>query len=149
MMPPNANARYEGCTGVTSVSAGRRFHLRARLCAACGFIACLLAACASSTPPPATDQEKRQAEESYVSCLRNSARIVDDGNIDATSIAEEIEPLCAAQFSAYEETYGRGLDRKARRIFDAKSAEFERETAIAAVLQARAARRGQPGQPSN
>ncbi|MGO8869781.1 MAG: hypothetical protein ACLQME_25105 [Alphaproteobacteria bacterium] len=133
---------------MTGASASRRFHLRARVGAACGVIACLLAACASSTPP-ATDQEKSQAEESYVSCLRNSARIVDDGNIDATSIAEEIEPLCAAQFSAYEETYGRGLDRKARRIFDAKSAEFERESAIAAILQERAARRAQPSQPSN
>ena len=148
-MPPDAKARHDGCMGVAGVSAGRQFHLRARLCAACGVISCFLAACASSTPPPATDQEKRQAEESYVSCLRNSARIVDNGNVDAASIAEEIEPLCAAQFSAYEETYGRGLDRKARRIFDAKSVEFERETAIAAVLQERAARRGQPSQPSN
>ncbi len=148
MMPPDAKARHDGCRGVTGASASRRFHLRARVGAACGVIACLLAACASSTPP-ATDQEKSQAEESYVSCLRNSARIVDDGNIDATSIAEEIEPLCAAQFSAYEETYGRGLDRKARRIFDAKSAEFERESAIAAILQERAARRAQPSQPSN
>jgi hypothetical protein len=149
MMPPNAKARYDGCMGVTIVSAGRQFRLWARVGAACGFIACLLAACASSTPPPATDQEKRQAEESYVSCLRNSARIVDYGNVDAGSIAEEIEPLCAAQFSAYEETYGRGLDREARRIFDAKTVEFERETATAAVLQERAARRAQPSQPSN
>jgi len=135
--------------GVASVSAGRRFQERARVGAACGFILCFFAACASSTPPPATDQEKSQAEESYVSCLRNSARLVDNGNVDATSIAQEIEPLCAAQFSAYEETYGRGLDREARRIFDAKSVEFERETAIAAVLQERAARRAQPSQPSN
>ena len=122
---------------------------RARAGAACGVIVGLLAACASSTPPPATDQEKSQAEESYVSCLRNSARLVDNGNVDAASIAEEREPLCAAQFSAYQETYGRGLDGEARRIFDAKSVEFERETAIAAVLQARAARRAQPSQPSN
>jgi len=149
MMPPDANARHDGYMGVTIVSAERRFRRCGRLGAACGFIACFLAACASSTPPPATDQEKSQAEESYVSCLRNSARLVDIGNVDAASIAEEIEPLCAAQFSAYQETYGRGLDRKARRIFDAKSVEFERETAIAAVLQERAARRGQPGQPSN
>ncbi len=134
---------------VTIASAGRQIRAWARVGAAWGFIACLLAACASSSTPPATDQEKSQAEKSYISCLRDSARIVDDGNVDAASIAYEIEPLCVAQFSAYQEAYGRGLDPEARRRFDANTVEFERETATAAILQERAARRAQPSQPSN
>ena len=83
-------------------------------------------------------------EESYVACLRNSARLVDNGKIDAGSIADEIEPLCANQFSAYAEIFGRGLKPDARHVFDAKIVEFERETTTAAVLEERAARRAQP-----
>ena len=135
--------------GMVIVSAVRQLRLRVPIGVACGFISCLVAACASSSTPPATDEEKRQVEESYVSCLRNSARIVDDGKIDAGSVADEIEPLCASQFTAYQVTFGRGLKPEARRIFDVKIVEYERETATAAVLEERAARRAQPGQPSN
>ena len=125
----------------------RRSRLKAGF--ALGLVALALAACASASTPPATDAEKSSAEETYVSCLKRSALSIDDGRGDVASIASEILPLCSSQFAQYQETFGRGLKPEARQAFDATLVEYERDTAEAAVLDERRAKRAPSGQQSN
>ncbi len=101
---------------------------------------CLVSACAKPTLP-ATAEEQNKAGETYILCLRNAARAMDDHTSDAASIATAIKPRCAAEFSRSTETFGRSLNPEARRMFEQDLAGMQLEQATAVVLAEQAARR--------
>jgi hypothetical protein len=84
--------------------------------AAWTLVVCALAGCAgkleraADLPPPASDYEVQLANDAYVACIVDSARMLDDGKENVIALALKILPLCEMQLAAIKEAATRGSD---------------------------------------
>ena len=101
-----------------------------------------LAACGSATPPPASTAEMDAVTTALSNCLGQAAERLDDGKSDAATIALAMQPMCATQFSQFEEANGRTLNPAAYNLYLAKVRPHRLEVATGIVLRVRAVRAG-------
>jgi hypothetical protein len=114
-----------------------------RIIAACAFALTLtgcLSGCVSSTPPPATDQERSDATDAFLSCLIVADRKLDDNRSDASTIALGLKSFCAAAFARARDVDGRSLNPQAQQMYHQLDEEAFIHIATTVVLGERAKR---------
>ena len=62
----------------------------------------------ADAPPPAAYEEVQFASDTYLSCIVNQARRLDDGKGTPIAVALRIAPLCQMQFAYLQEASSRG-----------------------------------------
>lgn len=95
-----------------------------------------LFACASR-PPPATQEEIRQANQQYASCLHRAAVDLDDGASDAASVAPAVRDYCAPEYQRLVDLQSQDMKPAAKKTFTQEAQASQLDDATAAVQQER------------
>jgi hypothetical protein len=102
-----------------------------------------LFACASR-PPPASQEEIKQANREYASCLHRAAVDLDDGATDAASVASKVGDYCAPEYQRVVDLQSQDMKPAAKKAFTQKAQASQLDDATAAVQQ----ERSQPKAPT-
>jgi hypothetical protein len=96
----------------------------------------LLTGCASASAP-ATQQQKDEADVTYLVCMHKAARQLDDGKSDAASVALAIMPSCTSEFRNSLRVSNREMNPQARKMFESDIERRQIEIATKMVLEER------------
>jgi len=101
-----------------------------------------LAGCETKpSPTPATSSEREQALEVLNDCLQAAARTLDDGKTEASKVASNLKPSCAAEFTRSRDLYARSLNSQQANQYHRQDEQAFTQAATNAVLEERARRR--------
>ncbi len=93
--------------------------------------------CGCATRPAATDAEKTSAMQDFVACSYETAKRLDDGMSDASTIALAVEPNCRSQFQRTKDLQAQAMNPEAARMFNAKADDAELGLVTQIVLKER------------
>ena len=105
-------------------------------------LAMLVTGCETKPPaPPATSEEREQALSSLNDCLQAAARKLDDGGSEASKVALNLRPSCAAEFARSRDAYARTLTSQQASQYHRQDEKAFIQAATNAVVEERAQRR--------